>query len=209
MQPTNCQCNSYYSELSAPPPGPIKIDAGLVPVFDAKEVSEMPNVRNILHKKESEPGESREMRPFTHSMEDFFGNHFPRRWMEGFFDPVAWKRPFMGEFGETFEVWPKIDILDKKDALVVRAEMPGVKKEDLEVTIAGDRMTLKAERNFEEKEEKDEFFRSEMAYGRLFRVVHLPVEVMSDEAKAELKDGVVEVYLPKVETITPHTVKVA
>ncbi|MDH3989138.1 MAG: Hsp20/alpha crystallin family protein [Gammaproteobacteria bacterium] len=169
----------------------------------------MPNVRNILHKKESEPGESREMRPFTHSMEDFFGNHFPRRWMEGFFDPVAWKRPFMGEFGETFEVWPKIDILDKKDALVVRAEMPGVKKEDLEVTIAGDRMTLKAERNFEEKEEKDEFFRSEMAYGRLFRVVHLPVEVMGDEAKAELKDGVVEVYLPKVETITPHTVKVA
>ncbi len=129
--------------------------------------------------------------------------------MESFLYSFAWKRPFMGEFGETFEVWPKIDIMDKKDALVVRAEMPGVKKEDLEVTIAGDRMTLEAKRNFEEKEEKEEFFRSEMAYGRLFRVVHLPVEVMGDEAKAELKDGVVEVWLPKVEAITPHTVKVA
>ena len=51
--------------------------------------------------------------------------------------------------------------------------------------------------------------RSEIAYGRLFRVVPLPVEVRGDEAKAELIDGIVEVTLPKVEAITPHTVKVA
>jgi HSP20 family protein len=169
----------------------------------------MPNVRNILPKKERSTGEGRAMRPFTHSMEEFFGTHFPQRWMEGFFEPQTWKRPFWNELGETLEVWPKVDILDKDDALVVRAEMPGVKKEDLEVTIAGDRLTFEAKRDFEEKEEKEEFFRSEMAYGRLFRVVHLPVEVMGDNAKAELKDGVVEVFLPKVEAVTPHTVKVA
>lgn len=92
---------------------------------------------------------------------------------------------------------------------VVRAEMPGVRKEDLEITIAGDRLTFEAKRDFEEKEEKEDFFRSEMAYGRLFRVVPLPVEVMGDKAKAELKDGVAEVYLPKLEAVTPHTVKVA
>jgi len=169
----------------------------------------MPNVRNILPKKDRETGAGTEMRPFTHSMEEFFENHFPRRWMEGFLDPYGWKRPIMPELGETFEVFPKIDIVDKEDALVVRAEMPGVRKDDLEVTIAGNRLTFEAKRDFEEKEEKEEFFHSEMVYGRLFRAVSLPAEVLGDEAKAELKDGVVEVYLPKAEAITPHTVKVA
>jgi len=169
----------------------------------------MPKVRNILPKKDREMGRGREMRPFTHGMEEFFGTHFPRRWMEGFFEPYVWKRPFWGDYGETFDVWPKVDILDKEDAIVVRAEIPGVRKDDLDITIAGDRLTLEAKREYEEKEEKDEFFRSEMAYGRLYRVIPLPVEVKGDEARAELKDGVVEVYLPKVEAVTPHTVKVA
>jgi HSP20 family protein len=169
----------------------------------------MPNVRNILPKKDREPGESRAVRPFTNSWEEFFGTRFPRRWMEGFFEPYEWKHPFRGEFGETFEVWPKIDILDKEDAIVVRAEMPGVKKEDLEVTISGDRLTLEAKREFEEEEKKEDYFRSEMSYGRLYRVIPLPVEVKGDEATASLKDGVVEVFLPKVEAVTPHTVKVA
>ncbi len=48
-----------------------------------------------------------------------------------------------------------------------------------------------------------------MAYGRLYRVIPLPVEVKGDEARAELEDGVVEIHLPKVEAVTPHTVKVA
>jgi HSP20 family protein len=174
-----------------------------------KEVSTMPKVRNILPKKDREVGRAHEMRPFTHSMEEFFGTRFPRRWMEGFFDPYGWKRPFWGELSEDLEVWPKIDVLDKDDAIVVRAEIPGVKKEDLEVTIAGDRLTLEAKRDYEKKEEKEDFFRSEIAYGRLYRVVPLPVEVKGDEAKAEMKDGVVEIVLPKVEAVTPHTVKVA
>ena len=169
----------------------------------------MANVRNILPKKEGETGRARELRPFTHSMEEFFGNHFPRRWMEGFFEPYFWKRPFLTEFGEDMTVWPKIDVMDKKDAIVVRAELPGIEKKDLDITIAGDRLTLEAKREYEEKEEKEDFFRSEIAYGRLYRVIPLPVEVKGEEAKAELKNGVVEIVLPKVEKVTPHTVKVA
>lgn len=169
----------------------------------------MAKVRNILPKKDRDVGRAREMWPFTHGMEEFFGTHFPRRWMEGFTEPHVWRRPFWPETGETFEVWPKVDVLDKKDAIVVRAEIPGVRKEDLEITIAGDRLTLEAKREFEEKEEKEDYFRSEMAYGRLYRVIPLPVEVKGDEAKAEVKDGIVEIYLPKVEAVTPHTIKVA
>jgi len=169
----------------------------------------MPNVRNIVPRKEREKGVTGALRPFTHGMEEFFDNYFPRRWMEGFFEPQMFKAPRWGEFGEAYEVWPKIDILDKNEALVVRAEMPGVKKEDLDITIAGDRLTFEAKRDFAEEEEKEDYFRSEMAYGRLYRVIHLPVEVKGDLAKAEMKDGIIEVYLPKVEEIVPHKVKVA
>ena len=169
----------------------------------------MVKVRNILPKKDRESGRVREAWPFTNSMDEFFGTHFPRRWMEGLSEPFAWGRPFLPDVDEALHVWPKVDVLDKNDAIVVRAEIPGIKKEDLDVTIAGDRLTLEAKREFEEREEKEDFFRSEIAYGRLYRVVPLPVEVKGDEAVAELKDGVVEIMLPKVAAITPHTIKVA
>lgn len=169
----------------------------------------MPKVLNILPRKQRETGVGRALRPFTHGMEEFFGEQFPRRWMEGFFDPYDWNRPLPAEFDETLEYFPKVDILDRGDSLVVRAEMPGIKKEDLEITIAGDRLTFEARRDFEEEEKKDDFFRHEMAYGRMFRVVPLPMEVIGDKAKAELKEGILEVYLPKVEVTKPFTVKVA
>jgi len=149
------------------------------------------------------------MRPISRGMEEFLEHSFPPRWMEGFFEPYAWKGPHWGEFGQSADLWPRIDILDKDDALVVRAEMPGIDKEDLVITIAGDRLTLEAKRKFADEEKKEDFFRSEMAYGRLFRVIQLPVEVMGDDAKAEMNDGIIEIYLPKVEGITPHTIKVA
>ena len=167
----------------------------------------MPNVRNILPKKDRETG--RAMKPFTHGMEEFFENAFPRRWMEGFFDPYAWRRPFMSDFDEQLDVFPKVDILDKDEALIVRADVPGIKKDDLEITIAGDRLVFEAKREFEEEQNEEDFVRHEMTYGRLYRAVHLPVEVLGDKAKAELKDGVLEITLPKVEATTPFKVEVA
>jgi HSP20 family protein len=142
-------------------------------------------------------------------MEEFFDDTFPRRWMEDFFHPFFMRRPILGEFDEKFDFFPKVDILDRDDALVVRAEMPGVKKEDLDITIAGDRLVFEAKRDYEEEEKKEDFVRHEMAYGRLYRAVHLPAEVLGDDAKAELRDGVLEIFLPKVEATTPFKVKVA
>ena len=168
----------------------------------------MPKVRNIFPKKEPEYGAGRAMTPFTHGMEEFFENFLPRRWMEGF-EPFGWRRPYWPEIEEKLDFLPNVDIVDRDDFLLVRAEMPGVKKEDLEITIAGDRLTFEAKREVEEKEEKDDFFRHEMAFGRMFRAIRLPVDVYGDKATAELKDGIVEVHLPKVEVTTPHKVKVA
>ena len=169
----------------------------------------MRNVHSILPKKERELEVGRGLTPFTRGMEDFFENYFPRRWMEGFFEPTAWKLPLLSEYEERYDVLPKVDIIDRKEDLLVRAEMPGVKKEDLEITVHGDRLIIEAKREVEEEEKKEEFFRHEMAYGRFYRTVRLPVDVLVDKAKAELKEGILEIYLPKAEVITPPKVKVA
>jgi HSP20 family protein len=167
----------------------------------------MPNVRNLVPKRHRGTDTTRSLRPFTHGLDEFFWNDFPRRWMEGFFDPLM--RTSWPEGGESFAVWPTVDIIDRNDALVVRAEIPGVDKDDLDITIAGDRLTLEAKRDHKEEEKKEDFFRTEIAYGRMFRVVNLPVAVDGDKAKAEMKDGIVEIWLPKVEVTEPHKVKVA
>ncbi len=168
----------------------------------------MSKVREITPRKERDTT-GRAVRPFTHSMEEFFENFFPRRWMEGLMEPYAWRRPFWGEFETAFEGFPKVDVVDKDEFLLVRAELPGVEKEDLDITIAGDRLTLEAKREYKEEEKDESYFRNEMAYGRMARTIYLPVEVQSDKVKAELKKGILEIMLPKVKAIKPHTVKVA
>lgn len=169
----------------------------------------MANVREIKPRKESEKLTSRAVRPFTHGMEDFFENLFPRRWMEGFAEPYAWKRPFWSEFETAFEGFPKVDVIDKGETLLIRAELPGVEKDDLDITINDDRLMIEAKREYREEEKEESWFRNEMAYGRMARTIYLPVEVEGDKAKAELKKGILEVMLPKVKATRAHTVKVA
>jgi len=142
-------------------------------------------------------------------MEEFFENNFPRRWMEGFFEPTTMKLPLLSEYEERYDLLPRVDIIDRKEDLLVRAEMPGVKKEDLEITIEGDRLIIEAKREIEKEEKKEEFYRHEMAYGKFYRTVRLPVDVVIDKAKAELAEGILELHLPKAEVLTPHKVKVA
>ena len=107
---------------------------------------------------------------------------------------MAGDGPFFTDFEEKYDVFPKIDIVDKDEMLLVRADVPGIRKEDLEITISGDRLVIEAKREFEEEEKKEEYVRHEMAYGRLYRTVMLPVEVLGEKVTAELKDGVLEVF---------------
>ena len=100
-------------------------------------------------------------------------------------------------------------LLDREKELIVRAELPGVEKDDVEVTIAGDRLTIEAEREFEEEETKESFYRHELGYGELQRTIALPVQIDAEHIEAELKDGILSVKLPKVQAATRHTVKVA
>ena len=169
----------------------------------------MANVREIKPRKDAEKGTTRAVRPFTHGMEEFFENFFPRRWMEGFMEPYGWKRPMLGEFEAALEGFPKVDIIDKDDTLLIRSELPGVEKDDLDITINGDRLTIEARREYKDEDKEEAYFRNEMAYGRIARTIYLPVDVEGDKAKAELKKGILEIMLPKVKATKAHTVKVA
>jgi len=118
-----------------------------------------------------------------------------RDWMRpGFWD---WPRypEIPGVFGNGK---PKVDVIDRDSEIVVRAELPGVTKADLDVRVSADSITLKAHTSHEEKEEKGEYYRREMSYGEFQRTIALPHAVDGENARATFKDGVLEVTLPKV-----------
>ena len=142
--------------------------------------------------------------PRTRSMEEFFEDFPPRRWMETF-EPMGWKWPIGIDYERAF----RLDMIDHDKELVVRAELPGVEKDDVKVEITGDRLMIEAERKFEEEEEKEDFYRHELGYGQLMRTVALPEEVDVDNVNAELKEGILSITLPKIRVAEKHTVKVA
>ena len=161
---------------------------------------------SILRKIEPRKGaiDVRRTMPLTRSMEEFFEDFPPRRWMETF-EPLGWKWPVGIDYERAF----RLDVIDHERELVVRAELPGVEKEDVTVEIAGDRLLIEAERKFEEEEEKENFYRHELGYGKLMRTVALPDEVDADNVHAELKEGILSIDLPKIRVAEKHTVKVA
>ena len=144
------------------------------------------------------------MAPLTHSMEEFFEDFPPRRWMETF-EPLGWRWPRGVDYERSF----RLDVIDHDKELVVRGELPGVEKDDIEVMIMGDRLIIQAEREFEEEDDEDAYYRHEVGYGKLMRIIALPVKVDSEKIHAELKDGILEVRLPKLEVAERHTIKVA
>lgn len=104
---------------------------------------------------------------------------------------------------------PPIDVYETDSEVVVKAELPGIKKEDIDVTIKENSVHIKAEKK-EEKEEKTEtVHRVERFYGKVERVVPLPAEIKPEEAKAEYKDGVLEIRIPKVKVTKEAKVQVS
>lgn len=108
--------------------------------------------------------------------------------------------PFTKEF-EHVDWVPKVEVLKHNGDLTVRADLPGLKKDDVKVELTDEALTISGERK-EEKEEKHEgYYRSERSYGSFYRCIPLPEGVKTDTAKAEFRDGVLEVTMqaPKSE----------
>jgi len=141
--------------------------------------------------------------PLPSIMEEFLEDFPSRRWMETF-------GPFGGKWPRDIDLERfRLDVIDRDKEYMVRGELPGVEKDDVEVTISGSRLTIEAERKFEEVDEKEEFYRHELGYGKFMRTIALPEEVDVEKIHAELKDGILEVTLPKIRAAERHTVKVA
>ncbi|QID33709.1 Hsp20/alpha crystallin family protein [Pampinifervens florentissimum] len=103
---------------------------------------------------------------------------------------------------------PVVDVYETDQELVVKAELPGVKKENVEVSIRDNALHIRGEKK-EEKEEKTEtYHRVERVYGRFERVVPLPTDVKVESAKAEFKDGVLEIRIPKAESAKEKKIEI-
>jgi HSP20 family protein len=114
-----------------------------------------------------------------------------------------------GEEGFTRGAWtPNVDIFENKDEIVLEAELPGMNREDFELTIENNVLTLRGERRFEKKDEADNYHRVERAYGAFSRSFTLPQTVSSENASAEYKNGVLRVVLLKREEVKARRIEI-
>lgn len=107
------------------------------------------------------------------------------------------------------DLWrPAIDIEENNGNLMVRAEIPGMKKEDIKVSVKEDMLTISGERKRENETKDKTFHRIERSYGQFRRMIRLPATVDADKVKATYKDGVLNVTLPKPESMKPKNIDV-
>jgi HSP20 family protein len=128
------------------------------------------------------------------------------RWFEHVLEDL-WRRPFQGLWRP--ERWlpeplvaggmPFADVYEDEDTVVVKAELPGMAREEIEVTLTGETLTIKGEKKRDEAVEERDYHRHERSYGAFVRDMSLPRGVKGEDAKATFKDGVLEVRLPKTE----------
>lgn len=133
---------------------------------------------------------------FERMFDDFFG----WRWLR----PFAWQPPF-----SVMPSTPSVDVIDRDDEVVVRAEVPGYKKEEIEVSVSDGSVTIKGETKAEAKEKKGNYYRCEISRGSFARTLTLPAEVEDAKARASMHDGVLELTLPKREKAKRRSIAIA
>ncbi len=98
---------------------------------------------------------------------------------------------------EDFDFGPAVDVYEKDDEVIVEAELPGVKREDLEVSAADDSITIRGETKHEEETKEEGYYRKEIRRGSFYRTVPLPAPIDEDKVTAKLEDGVLTIRAPK------------
>jgi len=141
--------------------------------------------------------------PFE-EMDRLFERFLPRGWLR----PWRVEMPGGGEL-MPFEVrTPRVDLIDHENELILHAEVPGVKKDGLEVSVSDDSVTIRGEVKHETAEEEGEYYHREMTYGSFYRTIVLPVGVDTEKCKVTFKDGVLEMKLPKLEAAKRRKIEI-
>ena len=153
---------------------------------------------------ETVPETRRDLTPFE-DMDRLFNRLFQRGWLRPFEELWSEGSPF----AETPEMrLPRIDVIDREQEILVRAELPGVERKDINIELTGQMLTIEGEHRHEKKEEKGEFYRAEIREGSFSRRIRLPDEVDEKGVKAEFTNGVLEVHMPKTHKVERHKIEV-
>ncbi len=136
----------------------------------------------------------RELRGLHDEMNRLFTGVVPSAQTQGEFNRGAWS--------------PSVDIYEDKEKLFVEAELPGMNRDDFELSVENNVLTLKGERKFEKKTEGDNYHRVERAYGAFTRQFTLPQTVTADGATADFDNGVLRVALPKREETKARKIEI-
>jgi HSP20 family protein len=111
--------------------------------------------------------------------------------------------------GQGGRVWaPALDISERKDAYVVTVEVPGVKSEDLDITLEDGLLTIQGERQFAQESSDQQFHRVERHYGAFRRSITLPAQVLAEQIEASFDNGVLQILVPKMEEAKPKRIQV-
>ena len=113
------------------------------------------------------------------------------------------------EEGIAASTWmPAVDIYETPDQVVMKAELPGLTREDIEINVRDNTLSLRGQRKFEKDVKEENYLRIERAYGSFQRSFTLPVTIQQDKIKAVFRDGVLEMSLPKAEEARPKQIKI-
>jgi HSP20 family protein len=125
-----------------------------------------------------------------------------RLFEDSFVSPLTW-RQLDGEM-----LNPAVDVHQTADEIVVSASLPGLKAEDVDITITGQTLSIRGEFKADEKVERDQYLYRERRFGTFHRQVELPVRVQGDATTATFEDGVLTLKIPKAEEVKPRQIKV-
>jgi HSP20 family protein len=146
-------------------------------------------------------------RPFTDlarwesDMERMFDDFRGRRMRPWW--PERWSMPAVLEISP-----PAVDLFEEKDEFVVKAELPGMEKDNIQVNLSDHTLTIKGEKKKSEEVKGENYYKSERSFGSFTRILELPSEVYGDKVKASFKNGILEVRLPKTEAAKAKEIKV-
>ncbi len=129
------------------------------------------------------------------------------RWPWSFL-PGAWLRPSRRAAREALTFAPRMDVYEKDNAIVVKAELPGLKKEDVQVQIEDEDLVIRGESKAESDVKEENYFRSERSFGSFYRRMPLPSGVTPEQIQATLNDGVLEVHIPKPAEVKAEAKKI-
>ena len=133
----------------------------------------------------------------------------PHRYLDGIFNtplfPALWRR-----FPASHDEWfPALDVYEEEDKFVVKAELPGMKEDDVDVSVNGNTLTIKGEKKSETEKKEETYHYSERTFGSFFRSVKIPTNVDGDKIEAHYEHGVLEISLPKLAESKPRKIEVS